>query len=87
MIALYPAKRPPASKVNWRLLMHFNEHDTWRGKCPEIKVFDDAGTNTHYYPHYYKVIAHGQKPKYFYGERAEMDANRYLFDLGADSTI
>lgn len=87
MIPLYERRRPPVSKVNWRLFMHFNEHETWRGTCPEIKIFEDAGNGKTYYPDYYKVVAHGHKPKYFYGEMAHMDANRYLFDLGADSTI
>ena len=87
MIALRPSKRPPVSKVNWRLIMHFNEHETWRGMCPEIKIFDDYGDGKAYYPDYLKIVVRGQKPKYFYGEMATINANRYLFDLGADSTI
>lgn len=85
-IALYPRKRPAASTATWRLTMHFNEHETWRGKCPEISIYNDAGNGQTYFPNYFKVVTNG-KTKYFFGETAYHKVNQYLFDLGADSTL
>jgi hypothetical protein len=86
VIALYPSKRPPASAATWRMGLHFEEHETWRGKCPEISVYNDAGNGQTYFPNYFKVVALG-KTKYFFGELAYHKVNWYLSSLGADSTL
>lgn len=86
LIALFEGRRPPTAKVNWYMFKHIESHNTWKGVCPEISIYRDAGNGNTYYPHYYKVKALG-KTKYFYGEMAESQLNRYLFDLGIDSTI
>lgn len=61
--------KPKASTMTWSLL--------WRNKQADVfaALEDDA---------YFKVAIFGQRPKYFYGETAWSDTQRYVADETGD---
>ena len=62
---VYADKKPSVSSTTWRGIFH--EKD--------IKVYEAD----RYYD-FYKIIAGSDRPKYFFGETAWMDTQRYVVD-------
>lgn len=61
--------KPKASDMTWSLL--------WRNQQADVyaALEDDA---------YFKIVIFGQRPKYFYGESAWSDTQRYVADETGD---
>lgn len=62
---IYANKKPSVSSTTWKGIFH--EKD--------IKVYEADK-----YYDFYKVIAGSDRPKYFFGETAWMDCQRYVVD-------
>jgi hypothetical protein len=63
---VYADKRPSVSSVNcWNQIFHNSG----------VKVYEADN-----YYDYYKVVPVSEKPKYFFGETAWMDAQRFAVD-------
>ena len=58
-------KKPSVSSTTWSRRYHNNT----------VEVYE----SDRYYD-FYKVVVHGQRPKYFFGESAWSDTQRYALD-------
>jgi hypothetical protein len=81
-----PSKRPKVSQVKeWDLLFEDSILDHWRGPQYDCTV---RVVNGYPFPDFYKVeVDHHNTDslttrKFFYGESAWSDVNRYVYDLG-----
>ena len=81
-----PSKRPKVSQVDeWREIYSDYNYEHWRGDAyaGEVRVYTGYP-----FPDYYKVTFRPKgepkagRPKYFYGESAWNEAERYVYDLG-----
>ena len=81
-----PSKRPTVKQVQeWQEIYSDYNYDHWRGDAyaGEVRVY-----NGYPFPDYYKVTFRPKgepmpnRPKYFYGETAWNDVERYVYDLG-----
>lgn len=61
--------KPKASEMSWSLIWRNSQLDVYVAKQ------DDA---------YFKITMFGKKPKYFYGESAWSDVQRYVVDETGD---
>jgi hypothetical protein len=61
------SKRPSVTATKWKRIFHNDK----------VEVFESEN-----YHDYYKVLinARGERPKYFFGETAWMDCQRYAVD-------
>ena len=81
-----PSKRPSVKQVQeWQEIYSDYNYEHWRGDvyAGEVRVY-----NGYPFPDYYKVTFRPKgepmpnRPKYFYGETAWNDVERYVYDLG-----
>ena len=62
---IYVDKKPRVNDTTWTRIFHYNT----------IQVLE----SDRYYD-FYKIIAEGERPKYFFGETAWMDVQRVAVD-------
>ena len=81
-----PSKRPSVKQVQeWEFVYSDYNYNHWRGDDFAGEVLVERG---YPFPDFYKVTfrpkAEGKahRPKYFYGESAWNEAERYVYDLG-----
>lgn len=62
---LFADKKPSVNSTTWRRIFHY---DTAQVMASE-KYYD-----------FYKAVVEGERPKYFFGESAWMNCQRYVVD-------
>ena len=81
-----PSKRPSVKQVQeWEFVYSDYNYTHWRGDDFAGEVLVERG---YPFPDFYKVTfrpkgeGKAHRPKYFYGESAWNEAERYVYDLG-----
>lgn len=84
-----PSRKPSVKQVDtWQEIYSEYNHTHWRGEAFAGEVWVYRG---YPFPDFYKVTfcakgeAKAGRPKYFYGESAHHEVERYVSDMGFDS--
>ncbi len=73
------SRKPLVSTSQWVLIYESPEFVPFGSKSPHAKVYKDTNPDNWAF---YKVTSPDTRPKYFYGESAWSDVQRYVVDLG-----
>jgi hypothetical protein len=65
LMQIYVDKKPSVKDTTWTRIFHYN--------TAQVMESDR-------YCDFYKVVVEGQRPKYFFGESAWMNCQRYVVD-------
>jgi hypothetical protein len=81
------SRKPPVGKAKWQPLIFdrpssLNYWDERAENGVDINIYVDGNKDNDPYGFFLKVVMTGLRPKYFYGETAYSDAERYVADNG-----
>jgi len=89
--AVRPSKRPSVKQVSdWEFVYSDYNYNHWRGDAFAGDVLVERG---YPFPDFYKVTfrpkgeGKANRPKYFYGESAWNEVERYVYDLGFTNVL
>jgi hypothetical protein len=81
------SRKPPVGNAHWDLcyagkVEPYNPVTREYEKVGAVRVYLDDNLDNDPYLSFFKVVIDGKRPKYFYGEYAYSDTERYVSDNG-----